>query len=391
MSSKSSKKPTSSASFASAPAYQGFRQQFGALLRDLGASSAGLAAGSTDAKPWPALIVLHGDSDFFLAKSLQALREVWQRRFQTADSTEPAVINSVDAAELAKDGLLDLVLSQSLFEETQLVVVRRAEKKSDAGKLMSALPLPHQDSDQKEANFSRGWSNRLIMMFEKAALPVEVQRQVARLGGQVIHVTQPLSQADFMQYIQTTSQRARLQLTAEAQQLIFNCCGRDVVIIENEINRLGLLFPPVGGKPADLGTSEVSSVLGALREDEVFRLDELLVNRRHAEVELLLHSLMARGESVLAVVGILARHCRNGLAIQDEMVRRGALDVSGMAAKLRLPQAVIRNFVRYVPGVPRTTFERALAACAQADVELKTSGLPDGLALSRIVECFQNI
>jgi len=376
MSSKQNTKSASNSKFAAAPAYQSFRQQFGAFLRDLGGS------------PWPALIVLHGDSDFFLGKSLQALREAWQRCLLQTTSTElseppelseTAVINSVDAAELAKDGLLDLILSQGLFEETQLVVVRRGEKKSDAGKLMAALPPP----------LSHRWSNRLIMTFEKAVLPAEVQRQVTRLGGHVIHVAQPTSQADFMQYIQITSQRARLQLTAEAQQMVFSCCGRDVVVIENEINRLGLLFPPAGGKPADLGTAEVSSVLGVLREDEVFRLDELLVNRRHAEVEVLLHSLMARGESVLAVIGVLARHCRNGLAIQDEMARRGALDVSGMAARLRLPQAVIRNFVRYVPGVPRATFEGALAACARADVELKTSGLPDGLALSRIVECFQ--
>ena len=363
------------------PVYGTFRQQFGAVLRDLGSGS--------DAKPWPDLMVLHGDSDFFLGKALNALREAWQRRQQVneaSDSIDSIAINSMDASELPKDGLLDLVLSQSLFEDTQLVIVRRAEKKTDPGKMLAALPPTHQNADAAR----RGWSNRLIMTIEKSALPVEVQRQAARLGGQVIHVAQPVTLPDFMQFIQTALQRARLQLTAEAQQLLFHCCGRDAVVLENEINRLALLFPPDDrNKPADIGTAELSGVLGMLREDEIFRLDELLINRRYGEVEVLLQGLLNRGESVLAVTGVLARHCRHALAVQEEMARRGSVDLQGMAARLRLPQAVIRNFVRYVPGMPRATFERALGACALADIELKTSGLPDGLALSRIVECFQ--
>ncbi len=382
MTSKAAKK-TSPASSGNAGqvGYQAFRQQFAAKLRAL--------SGSDDGASWPSLIVVTGDSDFFIGKALHALRDVWKRRNHAAagelDDPVAAVINSLDATELAKDGLLDLVLSQSLFEDTQLVIVRRAEKRSDFGKLLGMLPE------------SRDWSNPLVVAFEKPALTAEFQRQLTRLDGQQIHVAQPLTQTDFIQFIQTTGQRARLQLTAEAQQLILNCCGRDAIVIENEINRLALLFPPPedgsggqGGRMTDLGTAEIAGVLGVLREDEVFRLDDLLVNRRHAEAEILLHTLLERGESVLAVTGVLARHCRNALAIQDEMARRGAVDMSGMAARLRIPQVVIRNFVRYVPSVPRATFERALAACARADVELKTSGLPDGLALSRIVECFQN-
>lgn len=360
--------------------YQVFRQHFAAKLREL--------SGVHDGDSWPPLMVVSGDSEFFIGKAVHALRDVWKRRTHKADGplddSCAAVINSMEATELAKDGLLDLVLSQSLFEDTQLVIVRRADKRSDFGKLLGMLPQ------------SRDWSNRLVVAFEKPALTAEFQRQLTRLDGQWIQVAQPLTQADFIQFIQTAAQRARLQLTVEAQQLILNCCGRDAIVIENEINRLAMLFPPPGdardgqgGKMTDLGTAEISGVLGVLREDEVFRLDELLVNRRHAEAEILLHALLERGESVLAVTGVLARHCRNALAVQDEIARRGAVDMPGMAARLRIPQAVVRTFVRYVPSVPRATFEQALAACARADVELKTSGLPDGLALSRIVECFQ--
>ncbi len=251
--------------------------------------------------------------------------------------------------------------------------------------MLASLPAPNDEVTAR-------WSNHLVMTFEKAALPAEAQKQVARLGGMILNVAQPLNQADFMQFIQTAAQRARLQLTAEAQQLVFSCCGRDAITIENEINRLGLIYGLDfdGDRPKDIGTTEVASVLGILREDDAFKLDELLINRRYGEAEVLLSSLLDRGESVLAVTGVLARHCRNALAIQDELGRRGAVDMGAMAARLRLPQAVIRNFIRYVPGVPKLSFERALAACALADVELKTSGLPDGLALSRIVECFQN-
>ncbi|MEY4629984.1 MAG: hypothetical protein RIQ81_104 [Pseudomonadota bacterium] len=317
-------------------------------------------------------MILHGDSDYFLARALGALMDVW-RRTRGADS-----VNAVDADSTSADELLDLVSSQGLFDDAQLVAMRRCEKKGDTGKLLAAMPPSPQ------------WSNHLVMTCQKAALPAEFSRQVTRLGGKVIAVAEPLTNQDFLAFIQTVAGRLRMRMTPEAEHLILASCGRDAVLLDNELRRLSLVYVGDGREIPDIGTAEVAAVVGILREDEVFRLDELLTNRRYGQVEVLLHQFIARGESALAVTGVLARHARNALHVKDELERRGSVDVPGLAGRLHVPQAVVRNLVRYVSGIPRSTFDRALAACGKADLDLKTSGLPDGLALSRIVECFQH-
>lgn len=355
--------------------YPEFRQQFGTRIREL-----------VEPKPWPGFMVMAGESDFFLTKASAAVSEAWRRRVAGLEKSknnqsDSAVIDQVEAAEIGKDGLLDLLLSQGLFEDCRLVVIRRAEKRSDFGKLLAALPL------------SAEWTNRLLVTFEKATIPVEFKRQIERLGGELLQVVQPTTAADFQLYVQAALQRARLQLTPEAQHLVLTCCGRDAVLLDNEINRVSLIFPPQGGLGSggsrELGVADIAPVLGVLREDEVFKLDELLINRRYAAVELLLHQLIHRGESPLAVTGMLARHCRTALIVKDELLGRGSGNIQALATRLRMPQAVVRNFMRYVSGLSPDCFAKALRACAQADLDLKTSGLPESLALSRIIECFQ--
>lgn len=367
--------------------YPEFRQIFGARIRDL--------AGASSGSKWPELLVMVGESDFFLSKAATAVSDAWRRRV-TGNSADAVVVDSVEASEIAKDGLLDLLLSQGLFEDARLVVVRRAEKRSDFGRLLASLPPANE------------WTNRLLVTFEKPALTAEFKRQLERLGGELIQVTPPVTASDFQLYVQAALQRARLQLTPEAQHLLLTCCGRDAVLLENEINRIALIFPPIGGLAPhgstggaannagavgaiarELGVSDIAPVLGVMREDEVFKLDELLINRRYSAVELLLHQLIQRGESPLAVTGLLARHCRTALIIKDELLNRGSSNIQGLATRLRMPQSVIRNFMRYASGLSEGRFARALGACAQADMDLKTSGLPESLVLSRIVECLQ--
>jgi DNA polymerase III delta subunit len=353
------------------PDYQAFRREFAALLRELGGTERAEEGGFAVSK-WPRLMILFGESEFFIARAVTALVELWKRG-AGADS-----VQAVDAVDVTADSLLDLVLSQGLFDECQLVVVRRSEKKSDIGKLLSAMPP------------LSSWSNCLLVACQKATLPAELQRQSNRLGGREMAVVEPYTSQDFLSFIQASAQRSRIRLTPEAEHILQAACGRDPVLLENEIRRLSLVYSATGRESPDIGAAEVAAVVGFLREDEVFKLDELLLNKRHAEVEMLLHQFVARGESPLAVTGVLARHARNGLAVKSELDRRGAVDVPAMAARLHLPQAVVRNLVRHVAGVPRHSFERALSACAAADFDLKTSGLPDGLALSRIVTCFQS-
>lgn len=357
------------------PDYQAFRREFAGLLRGLAGSPSGAASQESPAvgaEVWPRLLVLHGDSDYFIARAVGALTEVW-RRTRGADS-----VNSVDADGNSADELLDLVSSQGLFDDAQLVVMRRCEKKSDTGKLLAALPPASQ------------WSNHLVMTCQKAALPAELQRQVARLGAKVIAVAEPCTNQDFLSFIQTVAGRLRLRMTPEAENLLLSSCGRDAVLLDNELRRLSLVYATDGREMPDVGTEEVAAVVGILREDEVFKLDELLTNRRYSQIEVLLHQFITRGESALAVNGVLARHIRNALHVKEDLDRRGAVDVPGLAGRLHVPQAVVRNLVRHVSGIPRSYLERALAACVDADLDLKTSGLPDGLALSRIVECLQH-
>ena len=100
------------------------------------------------------------------------------------------------------------------------------------------------------------------------------------------------------------------------------------------------------------------------------------------EAELFLSELLERGESGLAVVGVIARHCRNAIKIHHNLSVRDSHKCA-----VQLPQAVLKSYNNYVVGCDGRKFRKALEVCHQIDFSTKrTNKVSDRFLLSKLVE-----
>lgn len=276
----------------------------------------------------PRLIVVTGGSDFLHLKACQAIKSAWQK----LDIGDP---QSIETAELDQAKFQSFWSQVSLFEPEALYLFRRAGSVRSLGSWLAAIPTP-------EAIKSH------IVLECADKLTADVQKQVARLQGVVMSAIEPVGVAEFTKVAETFLRRAGLEIDDDALRLILSALGMDLGKIENAIATISLQF---AGQKRCLNSADIAGSLGSLREDDVFELFSLLRNRRLASAHLMTENFINRGESAIAITGILSRFAR-------EQVERGSMP-------------------RGIGGI---------MACAEADRRLKSSRMDDTLVLSNVID-----
>jgi DNA polymerase III delta subunit len=318
----------------------------------------------------PPVLFIHGASDFLIAKTVKVVREHWQGRGD---------LQTLDAVELDESKLAALMGQSSLFDPASLFVIRRLEQAKSAGKwLKSARPA------------QGGGVNHLCFVQEGGTLPAGVKAELTRLEAYELPCVEPWPN-ELTPLIGAMARRAGLPLQQDAVQLLLEAVGADLTKLENEITRLALIFaaPPAAEPQAipPFAAAALAPMLGMLREDFVFELDNLLLQRQYAKAQALLTGLLQRGESALALLGILARHCRLAIRVHEAQRRAGRpLNPRDVAADLRLPFGVARSYTQYVAKAKPRTFAAALTLCQETDQQLKSSGIAEELLLGRAIE-----
>ena len=107
------------------------------------------------------------------------------------------------------------------------------------------------------------------------------------------------------------------------------------------------------------------------------------MDAKFSKAQILLTDLLNRGESPLAITGLLAKHCRNSLHIGEYF----SLGVRGgeLARKVGIPPFQVDSYLRYARSSPKGMFERGLQACADADRTFKSRRMSEHLLVDRIL------
>ncbi len=276
----------------------------------------------------PRLIVVTGSSDYLQLKACQAIKSAWQK----LDIGEP---QSIETAELDQAKFQSYWSLVSLFEPEALYIFRRAGVVRGLAGWLGAIP-----------SSAAIKSHMILECADK--LTADMQKQITRLQGVVIHSVEPVGAVEYSKVAEIFLRRAGLELDDDALRLLLSAMGLDLGKIENAISTIALQF---AGQKRHLTSADIAGSLGSLREDAVFDLFHLLRNRRSASAHLMTENFMNRGESPIAITGILSRFAR-------EQIERGAL-------------------VRGVEG---------LMSCAEADRRLKSSRIDDSLILSNVID-----
>jgi len=331
----------------------------------------------TDPTAMPRLVVAFGPSDWLLIKVAQVVQNLWRRSSASGSISESSqdetALIAVEAAELDRDDFSALWEQSGLFDPASCALISRAERCADLGKFLGAIPSP------------AAMRSHLVILLGKDRLPAELGRQCERLGAHVIHCVEPPT-PELPRFVAGLARRYGLNATSEALQMIVDAIGNDPAMLDNEVRRLALYW---GDSSSALCARTIAPLLTVVRDEDRFRLDDLLLARDYANAHLLLERLLDRGESALALIGMLARHVRLALRIQEEITDSARTPVGAAgsySASLRLPSFVLRKYTQYAGRMDRGQLLAALERCQEADIRIKSSRVPETLLLASVID-----
>ncbi len=304
------------------------------------------------------LIVLKGGSDFMLTLTYNALRAQLK--------SEGHSFERIEGASFTAERFLQATASRSMFDDRQMTVVTQAFTSPDL-------------YDSLKRTESLKQIQPVLCLMQNGEVPAKFAKELTRLGAFLISCDEPATW-EAKDFLADRAKTHDLQLAGEAQALMLDATGSDIVKIENELKKLALILGPDAGS---LSADKVRPHLDFLREDNTFKVDQLLCQEAYAQALLLLKSLLDRGESSLGILAILAMHCRKALQIQAGM--RSGSTPADLSRELRLPLFVVQAYLPYIKKRGAPVFQRALNLCHEADRRLKSIRHGEEMWLDKIV------
>lgn len=308
---------------------------------------------------FPKIIVLYGTSDFLQQEALHDIRGFWLQR-------KNSTVNSLDTARFDQSTLEQIWTQDAIFEPQALYVLQKLEKKTDLPKYFEAMP-----STQPKGG--------LCLTLQTSAAPVKLLNALKGRSFLDIPCFEP-SYYEVDRYLEQQIRKHRLKMNSEAVQLFRQSVGLDLATIQNELQKMALVFADF---PGLLTAQEVGPILGFLRQDMIFHLEKLVLSRKSADALAMVSSLLNRGESALGILAVLASLVRKALRINQHLRQGHSPEQAASAQKLPLP--VIKSYNQYMSQKSPMELIKVLRLCQQADQQLKGSGIAGDLVLGQIV------
>jgi DNA polymerase-3 subunit delta len=309
-------------------------------------------------------VCIYGTAEFLLNHTVELARRY-------AETKLGLQVTAVEAGTLGPAVLRDLLGQGSLFDPATAYVVRRCEASKSLGATL------------KTVSTAGNTSNLLILVHKGEAPAAAAKTELERLGAAVVPCFDPYPNEVPMLTRQLAKARG-LNLGGSAADVLLETTGADLGRLDNELEKLALIFADRLAKGVEISAQELAPHLGLLREDDAFQLDRLLLARQLTKAQALAATLVRRGEKGLSLLAILASHSRNALRC-IELMRNGA-GPGELASAMRLPLFIVKNYAQALRGADPRPYARCLARCQEADVFLKTSGLSDDLCLAYVLD-----
>ena len=309
------------------------------------------------------LMMVYGSCDLLLSESLRLLRD---KALATG-----AAITSLEAPTLTENSLLALAQQTSLFEPATFYVLRRTESAKNLPKVLARL----KSQDQL--------ANQLCFVFQGDALPAPLAKEFHRLKAHQVPCFAPWPN-EVPLVLTALADGLGLKLNQDGMQLLLQAHGDDLVKHANELRKVALILGPEGCREP-LSARILAPHLEMLREDDAQQLDYLLLQHDWAKAQALVTALLTRGEKALALLAILASHCRNAIRIAEAQAR--GQSAAGLASATRLSPFVIKTYLPYMAknrDIKR--FVLALGLCQTADLQFKSRPIAEALILARVID-----
>jgi len=111
-------------------------------------------------------------------------------------------------------------------------------------------------------------------------------------------------------------------------------------------------------------------------------VDQSLLEAKINEANNIALNLFRRGESTIAILGMIARHCRISIKIIEMNKKRQ--NVYDIASKMTLPVSVIKSYQRYIEKKSPKEFIKTLQNIQRSDFSIKSSAISQELLLNDV-------
>ncbi len=314
----------------------------------------------------PKIAACYGKSEVLLWSVIQKLeKECLQKR--------EATVTFCDGAQLDLDRMH---CQRSFFEKESVLFVRHCEKKPDFWRLL------------QELSCKSGMDKKIFFFFLDSKLPVKVETELKKLNTFFLKCVEP-KPWEMSLYINEKLKEYMLEADSNAVSLLCETLGSNLATVDNEIQKLSLIFSDQGKLIRRvLSREEILSHVGFIREDSVFQLDSFLLEKKLGFASGLIADLLRRGESATAILGVVARHCR--IAMKIAAFKKTGLDLSASATTKSLPAGIARKYLQYADTTSIKKITAVLKECQKADLLLKSSKIPPEIILNHVVQLFSH-
>lgn len=310
--------------------------------------------------PAPRVTLVAGPCAPWVHRALQRLRESY-----VAAQVSVRIVVVGEVSNRALSDLLDGTQGSGLFGEIEATIFMDLHARGSTKKLLVTA--------------GKDWQPQGPVLLGFVGTPDEaLSSWVKTFSGHLVPCPEPRWD-EWDDVVLELAQEVGLAITPEARTYLITALGQDAAKMRNHIHILRNYFHE---STSPLTLSEVEATCPFLRAEHIFQLDNLLRQGRGATAEALVLQLLARGESPLAILGVLLRHIRNARST----LSLGRCSAEQLARELRIPLSVARSFQSYVRKGPSDRFDHALQAAQSADMDLKSLRVSEALILAEVLD-----
>lgn len=174
-------------------------------------------------------------------------------------------------------------------------------------------------------------------------------------------------------------QREGYRISAVAMKKILDLAGADMLSLSTELEKL-MLF---SGKQKNIADSAIDDLVRGSRQHKIFDLIDAIGLRDRTSALRLLENLISGGEAPLAIVALMARHCRQVLIAKEYLQRK--MDVREILARVQVLPFLLDKFMRQVRSADATAIREMYIRLADIDRRLKSSSADGRLLLEQVI------
>jgi DNA polymerase III subunit delta len=270
------------------------------------------------------------------------------------------------AGEDPVDEIIKAVNTYPMLSKRRVVLINSAEKlnESEQETLLDSL---------KELS-SRG---TLILLAEDLDHRKKLYKSI-RETGCVVEFAK-LKGFALERWAESYVQRAGYRISPAAMKKILDLTGADLQNLSTELEKL-MLF---SGKQKTIPDSAVENLVRESRQHRIFDLIDAIAVRDRTNALRLLDNLISAGESPIAMVALMARHCRQILIAKDYL--RQKMDSREIAARVQVLPFLADKFMRQVRSADAAAIQEMYIRIADIDRRLKSSSADGRLLLEQVI------